>query len=245
MISEHIKLIKKLPLFASLEECVVDEILKESCVSDLEKGALLFQEGEKPLRFYVVLEGWVKLFRLNEEGEESVIKVVGLENVLDGFSVFIDLPFSYSAEIIEDVKILSIPADTFQSRVKSNPDLANAMLASLAQQYKDIANQIAMLTLKSAKQRVGWFLLDLALKNGKKMGNVDLPYSKFLIASFLGMTPETFSRVLKQFKGGKGVLINKSSINLDDDLSLCEFCDSQVATKCDQYRSGKCSNPNI
>jgi len=51
--------------------------------------------------------------------------------------------------------------------------------------------------LKTATERVGWFLLKLGMEqNAGKANAITLPYDKTTIASFLDMTPETFSRTL-------------------------------------------------
>jgi len=61
------------------------------------KGATLFLQGEQASRFYMVLKGWVKMFKDNAQGDESVLQVVGvgdclLETMLVDRNVYLSAP---------------------------------------------------------------------------------------------------------------------------------------------------------
>jgi len=66
---------------------------------------------------------------------------------------------------------------------------------------------------------------------------IQLPYDKSLIASYLDMTPETFSRTLKKFKD-RGFRIENNTITQPDPNALCGYCDQSLANAC-KYRDGE------
>ncbi len=70
-----------------------------------------------------------------------------------------------------------------------------------------------------------------------------LPYDKSLIASYLDMKPETFSRSLKKFKTA-GFQVNKDSVILPKVGALCGFCDSDLSRVCNIHGTEACPNPD-
>ncbi len=179
------------------------------------------------------------------DGEESVMQMVGPGKPIIETSILLNSPFPASAQATNNAKILSIPASIIRESIKDNQNLARNMLASMANQSKDLINQLGQLTLKTAKQRVGWFLLNLLLKDNKQSNNINLPYDKSLIASYLGMKPETFSRVLQSLKDDEELDIKRNVITLSDAFSLCQYCDGETASKCVHHNSDKCTEGDI
>lgn len=117
------------------------------------------------------------------------------------------------------------------------------MLSTVAGRSQALISQFEQLTLKTVTQRVGWFLLKLFLENGERTKQIKLPYDKSLIAGFLGMKPETFSRTLQALKE-HGIHIDRNVITLPDVYALCDFCDADLASKCSRAGTKECPNPD-
>jgi hypothetical protein len=66
-----------------------------------------------------------------------------------------------------------------------------------------------------------------------------LPFDKSLIASYLGMKPETLSRVLQSFRD-EGFRIERHQITLPEPYALCRHCDPGTAQKCDLAETDSC-----
>ncbi len=236
--------IQALPLFCGLDEGKLQDILKYARVISHHKGTIVFMQGEQASRFYIVLEGWVKLFKGNVSGQESVLQVLTVGETLLETTIFNNLPFPVSAQAVDNVKLLSIPASIVREQLQNNKKLAINMLSNVAGRSQALITQFEQLTLKTVPQRIGWFLLKLFLENGESTKNLKLPYDKSLIAGFLGMKPETFSRTLQQLKE-QGIDINHKSVDLLDVFALCDYCDMELAAKCRRAGSGECPNPNL
>ncbi len=240
-VSACMSTIQALPLFAGLEPHVLQDILRYARIANHNKGAMIFLQGEQASRFYIILEGWVKLFKGNVDGQESVLQVMMAGEPLLETVIFSQLPFQMSAQAVDHVKLLSIPASILREKLQSNKELAINMLSTVAGRSQALISQFEQLTLKTVMQRVGWFLLKLFLENGESTKNIKLPYDKALIAGYLGMKPETFSRTLQILKE-RGIDIDRQSISLPDIFALCEFCDMELATKCSRSGTKACQN---
>lgn len=67
---------KKPQLFDNLSEESLQKLLGCSVMQDHEAGKLLVQQGDMPEGIYLVIEGTIKTFRLNEDGGEAVIRML-------------------------------------------------------------------------------------------------------------------------------------------------------------------------
>jgi CRP/FNR family transcriptional activator FtrB len=99
------------------------------------------------------------------------------------------------ARVLDEARIVMIQADAFRHAVASDQALCLAVLACQAAQFRRQIKHAKNLQLRSAEERVGCYLLRLA-EDATRGGPVRLPLEKRLIASQLGMTRETFSRIL-------------------------------------------------
>ncbi len=74
--ADDFEIVCRTPLFAGLPRDALETLLRHSRVVEFPRGKVLFVRGEPAERFYLVLEGWVKVFRDNPDGEQTVIAVM-------------------------------------------------------------------------------------------------------------------------------------------------------------------------
>lgn len=240
-ILEKYDFIAKLQLFHGLTESELRFLLSHSRVSNFSKGNLIFIEGERVSRFYIILEGWVKLFKGDKDGQESILKMVNNGESLLESAILHNSVFPVSAQAIENVSLLSIPSTLIREEMQNNKTLAINMLAKIADRSQELISQFEQLTLKTVTQRVGGFLLKLYLENGEKVNSVKLPYDKSLIAGYLGMKPETFSRTLQNLRK-HGIYSEQNTVTMKNALKLCDYCETEFANKCNRNGTKVCKN---
>lgn len=239
MSKQYRSVIKKLPLFYGIDDETINTLLQSSQTREYSKGKVLFLEGEEPSRLYIILNGWVKIFKGTESGEEATLQMLGAGNNIIESAIFLNNHFHVSAQIIEDATLISFPAPVIREMIHSNNQLAVNMINILSERSQVMFHQIESTRLKTAKERLGWYLLQLQLNNGGLSNVVELPYDKSIIASYLDMKPETLSRTFKSLKQD-GFKINNDTITLPEDKSLCKYCDSDILTKCPQNGNSTC-----
>lgn len=232
LIEPHMPIIRTLPAFSKLEDDELDTLLSHADLRTYEKGKLLFLQDEPLSRFYLILKGWVKLFKGSGSGDETVLQMLSSGDSLMEAAVFLNIPSTVSAQVVQDVVLLSLPAPIVRQSLMDNRKFALNMINSLSMRSHGLIRQIEHSRLKTASERVGWFLLQLGIEqNGGKSSTITLPYDKSTMASYLDMTPETFSRTLKQFRN-KGFRIHTDKITQPDPDALCKFCDETLAETC-------------
>jgi CRP/FNR family transcriptional regulator, dissimilatory nitrate respiration regulator len=214
--------IAQVPLFAGLEASGLADLLAEAVVRCFSRNALLFIEGEPAGQFYVVLDGWVRLYRQTTDGRESVIALLARGESFAEAAMFLGGRFPVSAAVVDEARLLVIPAKSFRRALQSDTELCFRMMASMALHLRRLVGQVEQLTVRSSSERVAQFLLKLA-RNGAESAIVQLPYDKGLIAARLGMQPETLSRALAKLRP-LGVDTHGSRVTIRDIAALRRHC---------------------
>lgn len=238
--------IRTLPLFSTLLDDELDDLMQFAQVRKHDKGKLLFLQGEPSSRLYIILRGWVKVYNGLESGEETILQMLSSGDTLLESAVFLNTQAPVSAQVVEEATLLSIPAPVIRRKVEENNPFAVSMLNNVSLRSQRLIHQIEQSRLKSAGDRVGWFLLSQYLDHSNESddGLIELPFDKSVIASYLDMRPETFSRTLKKLKD-QGFELRNDQIIMPDPRSLCKFCDSFTAEHCDRAGTIDCPMPDI
>jgi CRP-like cAMP-binding protein len=172
---------------------------------------------------------------------EAVIQIINAGSSIN--DIFND-KFQVNIEAVNDSTILSISSQQFKKFIKENANLANNVLLDISLKNKNFIDQLVQLKMANSKQKVGQFLLGMAFEKGSKAKNIELNFDKSVIASYLGIKPETLSRTLKKLKKDREIAVEKNKITLLRENSLCGFCNSKITIKCHRYNSSFCEqNP--
>lgn len=238
-VRENLGQIRKIPLFSGLDEASLLDIVNHARIVTHTKGSMIFLQGEQANRFYVILDGWIKLFKGDVEGHESILQMLSANDALLETTLLSETKFPINAQAVETTRLLSIPTSLLREKMKTNQHLTINLIATIAEKSQELINQFEQLTLKTVGQRVGWFLLRLYLEAGEKSSQLTLPYDKALIAGYLGMKPETFSRTLQALRAC-GITSELNLISVRDPSKLCDYCDFDLQEKCQRKSTPAC-----
>ena len=197
-------LMSGMPLFHNLSEQalkMLEGILKEKTFA---RGDNIFTEGDESVGFYIVIKGKVKVFKLSIEGKEQILHIVGDRELLGAVSAFAGSPYPAYADAIEKTRAFFFPRKEFLSLIKKEPSVVMNIMANLSMRLQHFTKMIENLSLKEVPGRLGAYLLYLCKSTGCR-DSVDMDISKGQLASLLGTSPETLSRILRKLSE-KGIL---------------------------------------
>ena len=209
------------PLFRHIGDEAVQRLAEKCRVSMVERGQVIFTQGDPADAFFVVLEGWVKLYRVTPGGAEAVVTVLTRGESFAEPVMFLGGRYPVIAEAASSGRLLRVEHAAFVQCLERESDLAVAMLASIGIRAGELTQQIGALKLLDAPRRVGEFFLRL-LADSSQNGRIELPYEKVLIAARLGMTPESFSRALAALTK-LGVTTKREIVSIADVQMLRDF----------------------
>ena len=210
-------------LFDRLPEQAFLEVCNLANLRRLETNDCLFHQGVQAERFYVLLEGQVKLIRTLPEGQEKLVEVIQSGQSFAEALMFSGVQsYPVTAIAMRASNLLSIDATHFRFLLEDQPKICLDLLASFSIRLHQRLNEIDTLTLANASRRVVRYLSQASLDAN---GDIQLGVSKRLIASQLGIQPETFSRILHRLVDAGLIAMQQRRIQIIDRPNLMDFCD--------------------
>lgn len=219
---EELKQVANVKFFKGLAQEDITNLLKNAVVIEEEKGSLLFSQGDPANRFYILLDGRVKLFTANEDGEESIVEIFNPVCSFAEAAMFASGRFPVNCETVLRTRLVRVDGDHFLRSLKDTPRIGQTILKKISMRYRHLLHEIIQLKTQSPAQRLGAFFLSLAEENEDGTA-VALPYDKNLIAARVGMKPESLSRALVRLRD-IGVDCRKKELIVADLDKLRAFC---------------------
>ncbi|MCK0151002.1 Crp/Fnr family transcriptional regulator [Marivita sp. S6314] len=211
-------------LLRSLPKTEAQAMLDDASLHKLRNGETLFLQGDIADHLFIVLDGWLKLYRVDENGQEAVVSVFSKSQSFGEAVALSAGAYPVSAEAVTQATVAQFSARQFTQRITSQPELALALVASTFRHLHELVGQVEQLKARTGAQRVAEFLLELCTTEDGACA-VQLPYDKVLIAGRLGMKPESLSRVFQKLKG-IGVSIQRNQAIIKDVRQLRDFCNA-------------------
>ena len=217
--------VMRAPLFRAMGPAIARAMIGDRQPRTYGRGEQLFAQGDAADGFYCVIDGWVKLYRLSEDGEEVVVHVFSAGETFAEVAMFSNGRYPASCEAVSPARLLRIDSAALRRAVLDEPQLAFDMLAAVSLRLRALVDQIEQLKGRSAPQRIAdFFVRQSGAANGP--ARLELPYEKALIASRLGMKPESFSRALVRL-AQFGVTVERDSVTIADVAKLAAYAEGQ------------------
>jgi CRP/FNR family transcriptional regulator, dissimilatory nitrate respiration regulator len=218
-----IKSLRACRLFRGITEPDVSKLTQQAAVERYQAGDILFRRDDAAERFFVVLEGRVAL-HLDGEGDPSgVARIAGPgEKFYRGLHLRARQLFCHRRGTrANDRRRYPARAAPCAARAALRPVLA--MLGEMSFRLRGLVRQITDLKMKTTAQRLAVHLVRLTEAESGP-AEIRLPYGKKLLASQLGMQPETLSRAfLKLQPLGVRCVVSENLLRIRDVAVLREF----------------------
>lgn len=228
MPADHYHVARKSLLLAGLPDDAAKAILEHARVREMERGATVFLQGERAAAVYIVVEGWVKLYRIAPNGAEAVVGVFTRGHSFGEAVAFTHDAYPVSAECATDCRLIRIETDTILRLLRDKPEFALSLLSATFAHLHRLVAQIEQLKAQTGAQRVAEFLLEHVPEEAEGSIDVTLPYDKVLIAGRLGMKPESLSRAFAKLRD-QGVRVKQNHAVIEDVQSLRNYAEEDPA----------------
>ncbi|WP_341485666.1 Crp/Fnr family transcriptional regulator [Thioclava sp. GXIMD4215] len=208
-------------LLASVPREAQDAILETASVRDHDRGATVFLQGERAAAVYIVVRGWVKLYRIAPNGSEAVVGVFTRGHSFGEAVAFNHEAYPVSAECATDCTLIRLETAAILRLITRQPEVALSLISATFAHLHRLVAQIEQLKAQTGAQRVAEFLLELTECECGPCA-VMLPYDKVLIAGRLGMKPESLSRAFAKLRD-KGVTVRQNMALIKDVEALHDY----------------------
>ena len=219
------RFLARLPLFSDLAPQELERLAGGCQLRRFQRGDMVLHIGDPCDAFHVVVVGQVKLFVLSPAGQEKVIELIGPGASFAEALMFLGRPCMVNAQTLADSLLLTVQRRAVIEEVKRDDRFAMRMLAGLSRRLHGLVHDVQAYALQNGVQRViGYLLRDQAPDGpGQQAITVSLPVSKATVASRLSLTPEYFSRVLRELEDAELIEVDKRDIRILDVKSLAAY----------------------
>ncbi len=207
-IQRVLPLLHRLPYFAELPPPTLNQLVQAAHARSFETGAIIFGAGEHSAGLWLIEAGGVKIFKLNLEGREHVLHLLGPGDTFNDIAALDGGSNPAHAAATSAVQAWLIPTAAIQMTLRTHPALAVAVVQSLAQRVRQLVLQIEDLALRSVTARLARYILEQAENPTPSAPGV----TRALIATHLATTPETVSRSLRALEQAGAIRFDRHRI---------------------------------
>lgn len=179
----------------------------------LDRGELLFPELARSLGLIVVLQGAVKLCKVDSRGRELTLSVETAGRCLGELSLFDGGNYPYSAEATaEDTSVWIVPRADFLEVMRQYPEIAQRGLLALGISLRRMIQIAEAQSLHPVRARLAGYLCELS--QGSEVFR--LPQTNDEIANQLGTVREVVSRTLSGLKAAQIITLQGRQVTVED-----------------------------
>ena len=196
------EVVRRAPLFEALDSDDAEALLTQMSPVRMERGDILFREGESGDSLYVIREGKIKLGRSSSDGRENLVAILGPGEMFGELSLFDPGPRTMTATAVAETQLMGLGNDSLTGLLTGRPEVAKALLAALAKRLRRTNEHLADLVFTDVPGRVAKALLDLAERFGRPVDNgvmVSHDLTQEELAQLVGASRETVNKALADF----------------------------------------------
>ncbi|MGI9332295.1 MAG: Crp/Fnr family transcriptional regulator [Gammaproteobacteria bacterium] len=185
-------------------------------------GEHLFRVGDAADGVHVVRSGAVKTYITTRDGEEQVIGLHGPGELLGADAIPTGKQIC-NAVALDVSTVCAVTMDRILHCCADSPAFCSSLLTSMSGRIQHDEDQLIVLGLNGADQRVACFLLEQIVacrRRGQSTREILLPMSRSDIASYLAVAVETVSRSLTRLREAGVLSVDRNLIVIQDAEAL-------------------------
>jgi CRP-like cAMP-binding protein len=190
-------LLAALPLFKGLDAAALQRLAAAATRRALQRGERVFRKGDAPTGMYVVVHGEVRLLARTPARGERLTGVARAGASFGEAVMFLERPAVVDAEAATDALVLHLPKEAVFEEIERSPRFARRIIAALSQRIERLVSELDRQSRGGGRARLVDYLLRGA-GEGPDPRLLLLPAAKGAVASHLNLTPEHFSRLLRE-----------------------------------------------
>jgi CRP-like cAMP-binding protein len=219
-------LLTHVPPFDGLNRPQIREILDEAAPRRFDEGAAIFYEGAEADRFFLLLDGYVRVIRTTEGGDQ-VIALHIPSGQLFGIAPAIGRDtYPATAEAAAESLVLQWPTTHWDRFVRDYPGFAERTTQTVGVRLGEMQSRMLEMATLHVEQRIAQALLRLINQTGRKTDDgieIDFPITRQDLSEMTGTTLHTVSRLLSAWQKDGMIESRRKRIKVLQPHRLVEF----------------------
>lgn len=196
-------LLSGLPPFSLLGRAQIREILDQAISRRVDEGAELFHEGHDAERFFLLLDGYIRVVRSTADGDQIIVLHIAPGQLFGIAPALQRATYPASAIAAAESIALSWPVSLWPHFIENYPGFASESYKTLGRRLGQIQETLTEMATKAVEKRIACALLRLVAQSGRKVeGGIEIafPVTRQNISDMTGTTLHTVSRLLSAWE---------------------------------------------
>ena len=196
-------LLAKVPPFASLSPVQIRAILDLAQARRFDAGAHVFDEGAVADRFFLLLDGHIRVIRLTPEGEQVIALHIPSGQLFGIAPALGHSHYPATAVAAADCVVLCWPAALWHGFVQKYDGFGPGSARVIGNRVSEMSTRIVEMATQAVEQRIANAVLRLINQNGHKTAEgieIAFPITRQDLSDMCGTTLHTVSRLLSAWE---------------------------------------------
>ncbi|HLI09913.1 MAG TPA: Crp/Fnr family transcriptional regulator [Ktedonobacteraceae bacterium] len=216
----EVERLRQIPLFAALGLEDLASVAAMTAERRYDRGDIILLEGDRGGALHYVHSGLVKVFKTGVSGKEQVLRLISPGYTFNDVPALDGGPNPASAAAMEPSIIYAIGRAELRKLIASRPEVAQAVVQSLAQALRHLVMLVEDLSLRNVTARVAKMLLDQ--ETAASEGRFQHRITQQEMAALAGTAREVVGRALKELeiagaiemRQGRAIILNHERLRL-------------------------------
>lgn len=212
-------------IFSDIPEDKLEETIKDfhTSVVTYDSGEAIFRQyDDSSESAYTLRKGLIKTTKDLPDGRIQIVRIL-VAGDLFGFDGFAEEKYNHTATALTDCEVCRLPLNDLAVLRSNQKEIDRSMMARFIKNLRQTEDMVLELGAKKAPEKLATFILNLSLADNNLTLNqnsaddwISLPLSRSEIGSLLGLTIETVSRFLSDWKRKGYIKESKGTIQIVD-----------------------------
>lgn len=186
----------------------IRDFVKDYPVHRLRKGQTVLYQGEVPRQVHIIKSGVVKIYNINNLGEERIISFATENDIIPASWMFNKSPVAlYYYDAFSDCELIAVPKSDMANLLDTNPEALKSALDRFVTLYVGATVHINAVEHSKSVDKIVHTLHQLMMRFGEeqapKLYRINLRLTHQDFANMIGLTRETIATELAKLKKQK------------------------------------------
>jgi len=223
-------LLSHVPPFARLDRQQIREILDQATSRQLDAGATVFEEGADAERFFILLDGYVRVVRYTAGGDQVIVLHIPPGQLFGIARAIGRTTYPATAITASDSILLSWPPNLLDDFSERYPGFSTETYKTIGERISERNDWLITLATQRVEQRVAKALLQMSKQSGRAVAQgieIAFPISRQDLSEMTATTLHTVSRLLSSWEKAGIVRSRRKRIVVCDSEALQRLAESE------------------
>ena len=187
--------LRNIEFFSGFDDAALDHLAEQTTTVSFQRGDALYSENDAAHELYIVRTGRIAMAQRSADGRESVLALMGPNDLFGEMALFDETGRSAGARALESSEVVVVPYDALRTRFESDAKTLWSVVRLLTRRLREVNEALADSVFLDVTGRTAKRLLEMAGDNDE----FHLPITQEELAGMIGASRERVNKAISAF----------------------------------------------